>query len=444
VPDPSRSNPPQATALTARVASLSHDGRGVARTNAEVVFVDGALPGEEIRYVPIGKRRRQIQGRLQELIVRSPDRVEPPCEYFGICGGCALQHLAYPAQLRIKHQQLVDNLQRIGKVAPEEWMPALAGNEWGYRRKARLGVRNVPKKGGVLVGFRERRRSYVTPLAYCRTLDPGVARLLPTLPELVSGLSCAASLPQIEVAVADNAIALVFRHLVPMLATDVARLRDYASGHGIQIFLQPEGLDSIHPVWPAEPEALHYHLAEWDLTLWFGPADFIQVNREMNQKLVGHVLECLRLGPGDSVLELFSGIGNFTLPLARHARHVCAIEGDQAATDRARFNADRNRIDNVSFLRHDLYRENPDSPWLLDQYDKVLLDPPRTGAMEVIKQLPAVTAKRIVYVSCNPATLARDAELLVHKHGYRLVSAGIVDMFPHTMHVESVAVFDAQ
>ena len=426
----------------ATVDSLSHDGRGVARVEGRVCFIAGALPGETVRFSSLRKRRSWVVGRLEEVVEPSPERVAPRCAVFGVCGGCALQHLLPRSQIEAKQRTLFDNLERIGKVEPGTRYEPITGPLWHYRRKARLGVRLVPKKGGVLVGFRERDKSYITSLTECHTLVRPVSDLLPPLHELVSGLSRPDRIPQIETAAADNALALVFRHLEPFSGDDLTRLGDFGRIHGLQIFLQPGGLDTVAPLWPREPEPLHYDLPDHGLRMRFQATDFIQVNAAVNRKLIGRALELLGPRTGERILDLFCGLGNFTLPVARSGATVTGVEGEAALVTRAQENAAANGLDNAVFLRADLHREAvgeilPGTAW-----DKLLLDPPRSGAVEVVKQLvPRLRPERVVYVSCNPATLARDAAIMVRRNGYRLAGAGIIDMFPHTAHIESIALF---
>ena len=410
------------------------------------MFIDGALPGELARVRVRGKRRSHLDAVLVEILRQGPDRVDPPCPYFGTCGGCALQHLAHQAQLEAKHQQLSDALRRIGKITPEHWLTPISGPIWEYRRKARLGVRYVPKKGGVLVGFRERHKSYITPLKSCAALAPQVSKLLPTLPELIAGLSCYTRIPQIEVAVGDNDVALVLRHLEPLTDVDVAKIQDYARSHHIQMLLQAEGPNSIVACWPAVFRELYYTLPKHNIVISFGPTDFVQVNAKTNHTLIDLALELLEPAKQERLLDLFCGLGNFTLPIARYCNEVIGVEGDPELVQRAQHNAEQNHLTNVKFIHADLYTESGDlalpDALLLRKPNKILLDPPRSGAIEIIKKIPELAPQRIVYVSCNPATLARDSELLVHKHRYRLTRAGIIDMFPNTAHVESIAVFE--
>ncbi len=428
--------------LEAEIDSLSHDARGVARIDGKVFFIDHALPGEWVRFLR-GKKRRSFEtGKVIEVLRQSTERTSPPCEYFGVCGGCALQHLSAPAQIAAKQKQLHDNLQRIAKVTPESYDAPLTGPNWSYRRKARLGIRYVPKKGGVLIGFRERNKSYITPLHHCGVLAPQLSALLPSLKSLLEGLSCYNRIPQIEVASGDNATALVFRHLVDLTQPDLAMLRRYAASTNVQVFLQPKGLDSVYPLHPEHPENLFYRLVEHDINIYFQATDFIQINGELNRKLVNTAVEYLNPRPSEKILDLFCGLGNFTLPLALKANEVVGLEGDRTLVERARLNGVRNGIPNARFLNTDLYNNAMEKLSPDHKYDKVLLDPPRTGAIDVAKALDKLTSGRVVYISCNPATLARDAEVMVHKLGYTLTTARVVDMFPHTTHVESITVFD--
>jgi len=425
------------------IESLNHEGQGVARIDGKAVFIEGALPGETVLFRYHNKLKSYDTGGVLEVVQASPDRVSPRCRHFGVCGGCSLQYLRPEAQLAAKQQILSDALQRIGKVEPEVWLPPINGPAWGYRRRARLGVRFVPKKGGVLVGFREKRRSFITPLASCDVLDPAISDILPELSALIAALSCPTQLPQIEVAVGENAPALVFRHLLPLTADDSAALRAFGERHALHIYTQPNKPDPIHALWPEQPDALYYTLPEFDIRMEFKPTDFIQVNAALNRAVVSTAIRLLDPKPNEAVLDLFCGLGNFSLPLARHAGRVMGIENDAALLERARHAATRNGLANVEFLAADLYNEQASIPWGDAPFDKWLLDPPRTGAFEVLKRLPETGApQRILYISCNLGTLARDSALLVHSKGYRLVATGVADMFPHTSHVEALALFE--
>ncbi len=427
----------------ATVSSLTHDGRGVARAAGKVVFIDDALPGEEVRYHLQKIRRSYDAGTIVEIVTPSLDRVSPKCRYFGVCGGCALQHLGLAAQVKFKQQHLINELEKIGRVVPESILRPITASAWRYRRKARLGVRFVPKKGGVLVGFRERRKSYITALDDCEILHPSIAILLPALHQLISDLSCRQRLPQVEVAAGENATALVFRHLVPLTGRDRGLLAEFARAHNVQVFSQSAGLDSLNCLWPLSPDRLSYRLDAFGIELEFAPTDFVQVNADINARLVAGVLDLLQPESHHRVLDAFCGVGNFSLPLARRAAEVIGLEGDSALVERAKHNAAHNGCDNARFAAVDLFNGTLEHPALNERYERVLLDPPRSGAMEIVKRASHFAASRIVYVSCNPATLARDSAVLVHRHGFKLSAAGVVNMFPHTSHVESIAVYDA-
>ena len=439
-PAPAQGPPTHPERHTVEITGLNHDGRGVGRLEGKVVFVDGALPGERVAFRFLRRRRNYDSGVVAEVLRPSPQRVAPRCEHFGVCGGCALQHLEPSAQVELKQGLLAEDLERIARTAPERWLEPLRGPRWGYRRKARLGARWVPKKGGLLIGFREKRSTYITGLNRCHILDARVGGLLPALRELAAGLSCARRLPQIEVAAGDEAVALVFRHLLPLTGEDEARLCAFGREHGIRIYKQPGGPDTIVPLWPEAPAPLFYDLPEQEIRIRFRPTDFTQVNAAVNAQMVARALELLEPGPDDRVLDLFCGLGNFTLPVARRVKTVLGLEADALLIAGARANAEDNGLDNARFQAADLYTAGERPPWNGFDFNKVLLDPPRSGAMEVIKQLPP-EVERVVYVSCNPATLARDAAYLVQVRGYRLSRAGILDMFPHTTHVESIALF---
>lgn len=425
----------------ASIESLTHDARGVARIDGKTTFIEGALPGERVRFRYHNKRPRYDTGAVLEVLEPSPDRIPPPCPHYGVCGGCSLQHLAAPAQVRAKQRVLAETLAHVGRVEPTRWLDPIEGPSRHYRRRARLGVRYVPKKGGVLVGFRERRRSFITPLDDCLTLDARLAALLPGLRDLVSRLSRPDRLPQVEVSAGDDACAAVFRHLDTLTSADVENIRAFAECSGLAVYLQPGALDTVHALWPPLPAPLAYRLADFDVQLQFAPTDFVQVNGVVNRELVTRVLALLEPSPEDQVLDLFCGLGNFTLPIARRTARVAGVEADAGLIERARANASLNGIGNVEFRVGNLFAEAAADVFSGTRWDRLLLDPPRAGAIEVIKALPPHAPERIVYVSCNPATLARDSEYLVHVLGYRLEAAGIADMFPHTSHVESIALY---
>ncbi len=434
---------PDPEPVQADIDALSHDGRGVARVEGKTVFIDDALPGERVEFIRTRRKRDFDEGRLHRILTPSPRRVEPICAHFGTCGGCRLQHLDPAEQIRQKQGILLDNLERVGKVQPQTVLPALTGDTRGYRRKARLGVRYVHKKGRVLVGFRERGSSFLADLQSCPVLHPAVGEKLTLLGELIGGLGNCRQIPQIEVAVADNATALIFRHLEQLDADDQNRLREFGQRHDLRICLQPGGPETVHLLYPDEAEPLYYTLPDSAVRVHFEPADFTQVNHSINPKMVAQALTLLQAEAADTVLELFCGLGNFTLPLARRARQVVAVEGDAGLVRRARENAVANGIANVEYHVANLMEDPAGAPWLKGRdYQRVLLDPPRSGAREVLPAIAATGARRIVYVSCHPGTLARDAGILVHEHGYELLAAGVMDMFPHTAHVESIALFE--
>lgn len=433
---------PARAAESADIVDLAHDGRGVAQCGGKTVFIDDALPGERVEWTRIKRGRNFDEGRLERVIQPSADRVVPRCAHYGVCGGCALQHLASEKQIEFKQRQLVEALSRIGQVAPAALLPPLQAEVWGYRRRARLAARWVPKKGRVVVGFRERNTPYVADLRGCEVVQPQVSRLIEPLSELLSRTSIRQRVPQIEVAVADNAVALVIRVLETPSPADMELFRQFGREHALQIYLQPGGYDTVEPI-GAEAVPLEYSLGAFGVTLRFLPIDFIQVNGALNALMVERALELLAPGAEESVLDLFCGLGNFSLPLARRAACVVGVEGEAGLVQRARDNARRNGLSNVEFVTANLADPTlADAPWATRQYDKVLLDPPRAGAREVLPLVHRSGARRIVYVSCHPGTLARDAGMLVREHGFRLVCAGVMDMFPHTAHVESIAVFD--
>jgi 23S rRNA (uracil1939-C5)-methyltransferase len=406
------------------------------------VFIDGALPGEVVCFEDTTSCRKFDEGRVTAVQTASADRVEPRCAHFGVCGGCSLQHLDPAAQIQAKQQTLLDNLRHIGKVAPESVLPPMTGPVWGYRTKARLGVKDVVKKGRVLVGFREKRSPYVADLSRCEVLHPAVGEGLGDLSGLVEQLEARARIPQIEVAVAGETSALVFRHLDPLTPHDRDVLRQYAIDRDVHVYLQPGGPDTVQVLWP-EKSVLSYTLGSESVVIEFQPTDFTQVNTAINEQMVARVLEMMSLGETDTLLDLFCGLGNFTLPLARHAGKVTGVEGDAGLVSRARDNAALNGLDNTAFHVANLAEANTDAAWAGSGYNKVLLDPPRSGAAEVMPLLGNIHPQRIVYVSCHPGSLARDAGTLVNELGYRLRSAGVMDMFPHTAHVESIALFEA-
>jgi 23S rRNA (uracil1939-C5)-methyltransferase len=419
----------------------------VARPTAggKTVFVAGALPGELVEYRVRRRERNHDQAELLSVLEAAPDRITPRCAHFGVCGGCALQHLDHASQLEVKDRELREALRRIGKVEPAGWLSPLSGDPWGYRRRARLGARFVHARGRSLVGFREKMSSYVADVERCEVLRPEIGGLVGELGRLVSMLSIPERIPQIEVAVGDNGTVLVIRVLSAPSMTDRDKLAQFERDHDLRILLQAGRPDELEPLSGPRPE-LWYELPAYGLRLALEPADFIQVNGAMNRMLIDRVIELLEPAADSRVLDLFCGLGNFTLPLARRAAQVTGIEGDAGLIARARQNAVRNGITNAMFQVANLAGEEAVDRCLAlagsEGFSHVLLDPPRTGAVDVLPALARIAPRRIVYVSCHPGSLARDLGILVAQHGYTLQSAGIVDMFAHTSHVESVAVLD--
>jgi len=426
------------------ILDLSHDGRGVARRDGEggkVTFITGALPGEVVTAEPTARNRHFDEARTLEVLQPSPQRVTPRCPHFGVCAGCVLQHLEESQQIVAKQRVLMDNLTRIGHVSPGTVLPPLVGQSWGYRRKGRFSVRRVEKKDKTLVGFREQDPRFVADLSQCLTVIPEIGSKVGAMATFIETLDGKRDIPQIEFIAGDDAIMLTIRHMQPLSEADRAAWTAFGQEHGFAISLQPGGVESVQPLWPAEVP-LSFKLAPWDVELAFRPLDFIQVNASLNVKMIALALELLDAGPDERVLDLFCGLGNFTLPLARTVREVVGVEGDAGLVARAKDNAVRNGLDNAQFFAADLTQDQRQTPWMRQGFDKLLLDPPRSGAIEVLQQLPLNQFKRIVYVSCHPGSLARDAGYLVNEQGFTLVSAGAMDMFPHTAHVESIAVFE--
>ncbi len=428
--------------VTVSIDSLSHDGRGVAHIDGKAVFIHGALPGETVSFRYTRVQKKFDEGEVIDVISPSPDRVAPRCPHFGLCGGCSLQHQSSDAQILSKQAALLDAFQRIGKVKPATVLEPLTNSDtFGYRRKARLGVKYVAKKGRVLVGFRERGSPYVADLSECAVLHPRVGKLLLPLSELIASLSIKERVPQIEVAMGDDQCVLVFRILEPLSADDERLMLAFGQAQDIAMYTQSGGPDTVAPL-QGDAIDLQYALPAHDLNIHFLPNDFTQVNSGLNRRMIDRALDLLALEPEERVLDLFCGLGNFTLPIARRVTEVVGVEGDVGLVARARENARRNGIDNSRYYTANLYESLEKEPWLRESFDKALLDPPRSGAIEVLEHLPKLGIKRIVYVSCYPGTLARDAGELVNRYGYRLVSAGVMDMFPHTAHVESIALFE--
>ncbi len=427
----------------ATIESIDHEGVGVAHVDGKVVFIDGGLTGERVAF-----ERRRSRGNFDlatatEVLAESSQRVTPRCAWFGTCGGCAMQHVEPAAQVAAKQRVLEDNLARIGKVVPESILPPIHGPAWGYRNRARLSVHYVAKKGGVLVGFHERKSSYVADVRSCEILPPAVSSLIVPLREMFTTMDLRERLPQVELAVGEAVTVLVLRHLEPLGEEDKTKLRAFADRHGIQWWLQPKGPDTAHPFHPESAPALDYRLPEFGLSIAFRPTEFTQVNAGVNRALVRRAVDLLDPRPGERIGDLFCGLGNFTLAIASRGARVVGMEGLATLTARGEENARANGLEGLaSFLTYDLYTDAPGALARLGPVDRLLIDPPRDGAVEICKALPDAGApSRIVYVSCSPSTLARDAGVLVNVKGYRLLAAGVVNMFPHTGHVESIAVF---
>ena len=430
------------------IESLDMEARGVARRDGKVVFVHGALTGERVTATTTRSKASYEVARVDRVLRESSQRVIPPCPNFGICGGCAMQHLAPDAQVAVKQRVLEDGFAHISKLKPQRMLPPMLGPSWGYRYRARLSVRMVPKKGGVLVGFRERNGSYVVDMRECLVLPPHVSALLTPLRDMFGRMSAPHRMPQVEVSVGDNVVALVLRHLTPLTDNDLDVLRQFATDHDVQWWLQSKGPETVHPMDPAHADALSYTLPQFGLRMPFRPTDFTQVNFDVNRTLIARALSLLDAQPEDRIADMFCGLGNFTLPLATQCREVVGVEGARTLTDRALDAAARHGLsDRTAFSTLNLFEI--DAQWLrgLGLFDRMLIDPPREGAHALSIALAELTPDerpaRIVYVSCAPATLARDAAILVHDGGYKLSSAGVINMFPHTGHVESIAVFDA-
>jgi 23S rRNA (uracil1939-C5)-methyltransferase len=426
----------------ATIESLDHEGRGVARCEGKTIFVEGALPHERVLFSSYRRKPNYELATASRILVSSALRVEPRCPHFGVCGGCSMQHLDAPGQAAAKQRVMEDAFWHIARVRPEVVYPAIYGPAWGYRSRARLSVRLVPKKGGVLVGFHEKRSSYIADMDSCEVLPPRVSVLLPLLRRLVGALSLSDRLPQIEVAVGDRVTVLVLRILQALTPADEVLLRAFADEHGIQFWLQPGGPDTAHPFHPLDAPSLSYALPDFGLELQFRPNEFTQVNHGINRMLLRRAMHLLQPSPGERIGDLFCGLGNFTLPIARSGAFAFGVEGSQALVNRAGENATRNGLSaSTAFAVANLFEATPELLAGWGALDKWLVDPPREGAIELVKAIGAEGPDRIVYVSCNPATLARDAAVLVHEKGYRLCGAGIANMFPQTSHVESIALF---
>ncbi|NKB38846.1 MAG: 23S rRNA (uracil(1939)-C(5))-methyltransferase RlmD [Gammaproteobacteria bacterium] len=430
-------------AVETRIESLSHEGRGISHVNGKTVFVDGALAGENITFRYRRSCSKYAEGSMEELLAdSSSDRVEARCRHASVCGGCSLQHLSPDAQIEHKQNVLLEQLLHIGGVEADSLLPPLKGELWGYRRKARLGVKHVLKKEKVLVGFREKYSSYIADIDSCEVLHPSVGGRLKELAALIFSLTIYNKVAQIEVAVDEQDTALIFRNLETPDDADLDKLSDFAEQHKVRIYLQAGGPDTVTPLAGETDIPLSYQLDDGEITIYYAPSDFTQVNLDINKRMVKQVLELLTLQPEDNVLDLFCGLGNFTLPVARRVAQVIGIEGADSLVKKAEYNAQVNNINNARFFMSDLFTLESEPAYLDFNYQKLLLDPPRSGAQQVVEKWRMENVEKIVYVSCNPATLSRDAGILVKERGFKLVSAGVMDMFPHTTHVESLAIFE--
>lgn len=430
---------------TADVEKFSHDGRGITRIAGKTVFLQGALPGEKVSFRYLNKKKNFDEGEVIEVLTPSPQRVSPACAHYQICGGCSLQHLQQDVQIHEKQLLLTDTLQRIGHVQPRNILAPLINSSWNYRSKARLSVRYVTKKQSILLGFREKNQpSQITEISQCPVLDARINLHFEALRELLNALQQPDCISQVEVAAGDADVALIFRNITAVSDDDKVKFQCFSQKTGFKIFLQPGNSDSIQRLYPEEgDDFLHYTLPEENICFKFHPGDFTQVNPGINRLMISQAMELLALTPDDRALDFFCGLGNFSLPMARRCTQVTGVEGSQSMVLRAATNARLNSLKNANFLCGDLNK--PDSLSKIPgtaAITKILLDPPRSGALEIIRQLSKLKAGRIVYISCNPATLARDADILVNQQGYRLSSAGVLDMFPHTSHVESMALFE--
>jgi 23S rRNA (uracil1939-C5)-methyltransferase len=439
--------------ITATIESIDIDGKGVTHIEGKAVFVLGALPNETVTLQIYKKKASYDMARLIEIIKPSSERVTPECPNFGVCGGCSLQHIDFNAQIKYKQQILIENLTHIGRVSPSNILPPLVGTPWGYRHRARLSARYVNKKASALIGFREKNSHFVADMKECLVLPQYISDLIPPLRNLLEKLSIRENIPQIEIALGTNVSVLLFRIMEKLSQEDIRHIKQFTDEHNQQpnlahpplhIWLQPDGLDSCHPFYPEDAPKLSYALPEFNLVMPFYPTEFTQINPVVNQQMVRQAINLLELHPEDNIVDFFCGIGNFTLPIATIANSVVGIEGNEQLVSRARENAKHNKLDHkTSYLVTNLFKV--DNEWLqqLGKKDKWLIDPPRDGALELIRAItPEIAPKRIVYISCNPATLARDAGLLVNTHGYTLTQSGVMNMFPHTSHSESIAVFE--
>lgn len=435
---------PDPTPHTTKIVNLSHDGKGIARIDGKATFIQGALPDEVVTFQYTNRKKDFDEGRLLSLIEASPLRVEPKCPHYSMCGGCSLQHLGEQEQIHFKEQQLLDLLSRYGHTQPQEVLPPLVAKHWNYRNKARLSVRYVEKKQSAMVGFRERNNPrYITEIIKCPVLNAKIDKDIIHLRQLIDSLEDKLCIAQIEVAAGDDEVALIFRNLSKLQLGDELTIKQFAEQYHYKIFLQPGGPDSVYCFYPPQSsEYLNYSLPEQQIKFLFHPTDFTQVNSELNRTMVSLALQLMDLKKTDVVLDLFCGLGNFSLPMAKYCSKVIGVEGSKTMVERASMNAQLNHLSNLSFYAANLDDVHEVSKLVKQSFNKVLIDPPRSGAFEIVKQIDILNPERIVYVSCNPVTLARDTDILVNEKGYVLIKAGVMDMFPHTAHVESIALFE--
>ena len=432
----------------ALIESLDHEGRGVAHVDGKTIFIEGGLPGEQVEYSSFRKKPSYEQATLTKLLSSSSQRVTPRCPSFGVCGGCSMQHMHPVAQTAAKQRVLEDALWHVGRLRPQVVFPAISGAAWGYRSRARMSVRLVAKKGGVLVGFHEKRSSFVAVMDSCEVLPPAMSVLITPLKKLMIEMSAPDRLPQIEVAMGAHQLAMVFKVLAPPSKSDSQRLIAFAKEHGITAYLQAKGPDSVLRLWPAPDDAsaseLSYLLPEFAIDMAFRPTDFTQVNHRINEVMIRRAMSLLQPQQGERIADMFCGLGNFTLPIARSGASVFGVEGSASLIQRAGENAVRNGLgQQATYAVANLFEIDGEKLARYGRFDKMLIDPPREGAAELVKALPEEGGpQRIVYVSCNPATLARDAGILVDVKKYRLRGAGVINMFPQTSHVESIALFE--
>jgi len=426
--------------VTTQITHLNHEGRGVAHINGKATFLFGGLKGETVTFNYSDIHRQYDEGNVIEVLEKSEDRVTPLCQHFGVCGGCSLQHMHSNAQRAHKQSVLLEHFQHQANVQPKIMLEPLSGNPWEYRRRARLSVRYVPKKNAVLVGFRERSSRYVAHIIQCEILHPSVGKKIKALGELLMQCEMKSHIAQLEISVGDNATAVIVRNLVELPQTDLEKLIVFARDNHLQFYLQPKAPDSIYPLYPKNPEPLFYAIPNHKIKMHFQPTQFTQINQEINLQMIDRAIALLDLQKTDRVLDLFCGIGNFSLPLAKQCAEVIGVEGSKTAIEQAYINAADNHIQNTQFYTHDLSADLTPAAWSQQPFDKVLLDPPRAGAAELMPYFSTWKPHRIVYISCNPITLARDTKDLLEL-GYTLEKAGVMDMFPHTDHIEAIALF---